>query len=107
MAIDVRRHVLAPRGVLVLAPRTRECRKRYKLGGDAEWQRRPGECGADVVEPGLRTKTLDERRQHHRIDLGYPSTVQLPDGTLVTAVYFAEGDRVRCLALRCGEDLLE
>ena len=48
-------------------------------------------------------------------DLGYPSTVQLADGTIVTALYFASGSemtgnfmndwgRVSCQAIHYRED---
>lgn len=57
---------------------------------------RPYGCGALVSDDGGRTWNADREvllagdgvRDH---DLGYPSTVQLADGTIVTALYYGSG----------------
>ncbi len=83
-------------------------------------RRRPLGCGALTSDDGGTTWDLD-----HEVmlagdgignDVGYPSTVQLDDGTLVTAVYFARGSaasepsdgwgETSCQALRYPEALV-
>jgi photosystem II stability/assembly factor-like uncharacterized protein len=80
----------------------------------------PKGCGALVSSDGGRT--WDQDREvllagdgGHSSDIGYPSTVQLPDGRIVTALYYAEGSamaldgnpgggRITCEAIHYREE---
>jgi hypothetical protein len=53
-------------------------------------------CGALVSDDGGKTWNRDMQillagDGVNNYDLGYPSTVQLDDGTIITALYFASG----------------
>lgn len=56
-------------------------------------------CGALISEDGGKTWNMDREillagDGIHNIDLGYPSTVQIDDGTILTALYYASGSQM-------------
>lgn len=60
---------------------------------------RPMGCGALISEDGGKTWNMDKEillagDGINNLDLGYPSTVQLDDGTIVTALYYASGSQM-------------